>query len=152
MFGQSLKFVALQLHLSLFIYGGVLFFLAQNNPDWQMTWQIKESFLLLFFALTLLSLSTASLSILWPLFFGKKEEPLQSLQSSSSKLFFDFEKKEATIQSQTILRMALAESVAVFGLVLAFLNQTPLLFIPYGIVSLTLQVLVGPFRRNVFGF
>ncbi len=148
---KTLKFQAIQLHISMFIYAGILFYFPQNNPEWEMSWVIKESNYLILFIMVLLSLSAGSLSVLWPLVFKNKSEATFS-PAASQKLFFDFDNMNSAIQTTTILRMGLAESIAIFGFAFSFLNQTPYFFIPFGIVALILQILVGPFRKNVFGF
>ncbi len=50
--------------------------------------------------------------------------------------------------SQPIVRMALAESVAIYGFVAAFLNHSFLLIVPFAVWALILQIFVGPWIQK----
>ncbi len=47
-----------------------------------------------------------------------------------------------------IPRMALAESIAIFGFLAAFLNHSFLLIVPFALWSLILQIFVGPWIQK----
>lgn len=47
-----------------------------------------------------------------------------------------------------IPRMAVAESIAIFGFLAAFLNHSFLLLVPFAIWSLLLQIYVGPWVQK----
>ncbi len=114
---QSMKQVALALHMSILVYGIVLYFLCLQTQaeDWTMGFRILADKQILTAVMAGLALMATSLAI-----FVK---PL-------------------------IIRMALAESVAIYGFIAAYLNFSFAIFFPFALWALILQIYVGPWIQR----
>lgn len=131
---RSIKIIAAALHATIFVYVGIVFFLGQNQ-GWVSSMRPRPGMEPLVAALSMASLITSMLAIYFP-----------RIMKAGDSLFFDFETITPQIQTVTIIRMALAESVAIFGIVVSFTNQMTMIIVPFAVVGLFLQILVGPFR------
>ena len=134
---RVIRIIAFAMHASILIYGYVLFTVSRSG-GWTSSWDMPPERKIVFYVLVGMSAVCGALSLLWPRF---AKEPL----------FFDFSTVTQRIHSLTVLRMALAEAIALYGFVLAYLNQSIPLFYPFAAVGLFLQVLVGPFGRFLRG-
>lgn len=137
--------IAAALHVSILIYVGIAYFLANAN-GWTMDWRVDPDKAVILYALAAAAFMSAALALMAPRIFFKDPQAAQE-----TPLFFDFSQVTPRIQTATILRMALAESVAIYGLVLAFLNQSFLVIVPFAVVGVFLQFLVGPFKSVLTG-
>ena len=138
--------ISLNLHLSIVIYVVIVFYL-ERSAGWPGGWHIDAERQILVLALSGASLMTGSLAVIFPKLMKAKppESPVVSSPiGQEESLIFSFQTIDARTQSVTIIRMALAESIALFGLVLPFLNQSALLILPFAVASLIIQFLVGP--------
>jgi len=138
----TLKITALAIHLSVLIYVFIVFFLAKTQPWENLGWggMIKPEHEILLYVLMGLAGVMVFLTIMVPQLFASKDPQVSKPQSA----FFDFNNFTPKIYTQTILRLAFAESIAIFGFVLAFQNQSPWLIVPFAAVSLILQVAFAP--------
>ncbi len=116
--------ISIALHMSIVIYV-VVAFLLSRQAGWDPGWRIREGNEVLFLALLVPTMLTGILSVVFPRLAGK------------------------TGDAVTIVRMALAESIAIFGLVLSFINQSRLIIVPFAIVALIVQFLVGPIYEKL---
>lgn len=137
--------IAGALHASILVYVGIAYFLA-NAGGWAMDWRIDPDSAVILYALSGASFMDAALALMAPRVFFKDPQATQE-----APLFYDFSQVTPRIQSATIVRMALAESVAIFGLVLAMLNKSFLMILPFAAVGVILQFLVGPFKAVLTG-
>ncbi len=152
---KSLQIISAALHLSILLYGLILFFISQSGEKWENSAKISSDYAAIAFILLALSFLNASLALLWPKIF--KIEPQSDLPTSPSNLthsdlFFNFDRLTSDMQSSTIIRMALAESIALFGFVLCILHHSLVFYFPFGFLALMLQISLGALRKNVFGF
>lgn len=142
--------IALALHVSILFYGGVVIYLAHIN-HWVSSWALSSTHETLLLAFVVVSIVTGAVAVFFPRLRKGSHPPLQGAEVISSPLFFDFTQVTTEIQTLTIVRMALAEAVAIFGMALSFITQSPTWILPFGAASLLLQVLVGPFGRMLRG-
>lgn len=143
---MNLVSVSVGLHVSILVYIFVLFFLG-NTGGWPAGWHVNPENRILLFALSGLSIVIGLLAVGLPFFMKKKLVDASTPSSSShqeSNLILNFQTPDAQTQSITIIRMALAEAIALFGFVLAFLNQSAFVALPYAGAGLLLQIFVGP--------
>lgn len=146
-----IRLIALALHLSIFIYIFVVFFLASQGR-WAPGWTLGEGKEPIVLILAFAAVLNGILSLLLPrILKGMAPPPSVPYEVNQAPLFFDFSNVTPKLLSLTIIRMALAEAVAIFGLVAAFLNQAAYWVLPFAAVGLLLQVLVGPFGRYLRG-
>lgn len=148
----NLVIMSLALHLSIAIYVFVAFFL-EKSAGWAEGWHITAEKQILLFALSGASIMTGLLAVIFPRLM-KAKAPEPSVASSplgqEENLIFSFQTIDPRTQSLTIIRMALAESIALFGLILAFLNQSAPLILPYAAAALLLQFVVGPIFGKMY--
>ena len=148
----KMQILAVALHFSILIYVSIAFFLATSSPDWVMGWTLKEEYRILAYVLIAVSIAAGALALSIPKIM--KNTPPQRMtpyDAAESPLFFDFSNITRRIQTLTILRMALAESIVLYGLILSILNQALYWVLPFAAVGLLLQILVGPFGRFLRG-
>ncbi len=141
-----LVIISVAMHVSILIYVFVLYFLSSQRGDWTMGWRVFPEQQTLFFVLTGLGLAEFCIALMLPKFYLKESggRPLDPTMSGGPGIFLNFEPLTLRVHQLTILRMAIAEAVAIFGFVLAFMNRSLALAIPYCAVGLILQFLVGP--------
>lgn len=140
---KTIKIISAALHVSILIYVGVVFYLASQG-GWSFSWSIHLENQILLYALTGVACVTGTLSIFAPRIFKDPQAQVSGDSGAVEPLFFDFSDRiTLRIQTITIMRMAFAESVAIFGLVLAMINQSAMVVVPYAVAALLLQILVG---------
>lgn len=149
----QMMLIAGALHFSILIYIFVIFLLAKSSEGWVMGWFLKEGGNVFLFVFGAAALMAGTFSLLVPRIMkgGSSEMPSTPHEVLEKPLFFDFSSITPRIQTLTILRMALAESVAIFGFVLSMLNQSSHWILPFAAAGLLLQILVGPFGRFLRG-
>jgi F0F1-type ATP synthase membrane subunit c/vacuolar-type H+-ATPase subunit K len=148
----KIHIIAAALHVSILIYGFVVFLLARSSGGWTMGWNLRPGNEILFYALAGASAMTGLLSVVLPrLLRSAAPAPSTPHEVGQAPLFFDFSQVTPQLLSLTITRMALAETIAIFGFVLAFLNQAASWILPFAAAGLLLQILVGPFGRYLRG-
>lgn len=163
----GLFIINLAMPISILIFVFVIFFMA-HEQSWSMVFTIQPEQQVLFLLLTVLSFVNAGLLVAAPRIFSgilnskensqdKKLEAATTYQaevnehSANHSLFLDYRGDITNgIQSMTIFRFALAESIAIFGFVLSFINQSPLVILPYAFVAVTLQFIFGPLSALIF--
>lgn len=149
---RVLSVQALAMHISLLIYAFIVYRLS-SGPDWVREWRVKPELEPLFLALCAVSLMAAVGTVYIPFIWAKlKPRPVgksllpPGLQpSQEGSLFLDYRMVTSTTVALTILRLTMAESIAVFGLILAFTNESVQILGPFILASLALQLLFGPF-------
>lgn len=156
---QPLVIISLALHFSILLYVAIVFFYGDKidwlesthqffitGQSWSSDWIIREDKKILFNVLLIVSMATGFLSLLFPRFAPKPQGETSSpiSPSENASLFFDFKKEDKQITNLTVVRMALAEVIAIYGLVLSILNQSRMVIVPFAAVALILQFLVGP--------
>lgn len=147
-----LAVIGIGLHVSIAIYVGVVFFLSQG-AGWTTQWVIHEDKRLIFNILAGLSTVMALLAFYLPRLLPPASRlPGQPTRvgETDRPLIFDFKIVDQRIMTVTIVRMALAESVAIYGLINAFLNQSLSVVFPFAAGGLLVQFVVGPFFRKFF--
>lgn len=147
---SQIRIIALALHISTLVYGGVIFILAQSNR-WVSSWSLTPGMQILLYILLGSALICGGISILWPRLLKAERPTSPGAAIEPTPLFYDFSQTTPAIQTATIVRMALAEAVAIFGMVLSLITQSPTWIIPFGAAGLLLQILVGPFGRTLRG-
>lgn len=147
----QIHLVAAALHFSILIYVFVVFFMASQG-QWTYGWTLGEGKEFIVMILAFNALIAGALSLFLPrIMKGMAPPPSVPHEVNQAPLFYDFSDVTPKLQSLTITRMALAEAVAIFGLVAAFLNQAAYWVLPFAAVGLLLQILVGPFGRYLRG-
>lgn len=146
---RTLVIISLALHVSLGIYIFIPFFLATQNQwvDWTHGWVLKPEQAMLLWAFVGASAFSAIMVVMIPRLMTvskKPEDPMVAPRRNQGEVFLDFGNFTPRIFIQTIVRLALAESIAIYGLVLAFVNQAPWWVVPFTVAALSLQVLFGP--------
>ncbi len=128
-----LLIISVALHSSILLYVFILYFLSSQGGqlDWASGWRNFPEHRILLYVFCVLSGAMAVLAFSLP-----------ALVKSESG--FSFNPLNQRTQQLTIARMALAESIAIFGFVLGFLNRAPLVAVPFAAVALFVQFLVGP--------
>ncbi len=149
---HPLYIIGLALHMSVAIYVGIIFFLSSNG-GWVNHWAFQADQEVISYALVFMAINSACLSVLFPRFLKIKissPKPAYDLGvDETSRLFFDFSVIDPPLQTLTIIRMALAESIAIFGFVVAMLNQSAFLIVPFAVLGFLIQVAVGPFGKLI---
>ncbi len=151
---KKLVIVSVALHVSILIYAGVIFFISQTTPDWVLEWRIIEQQEPLLYALSAMAIGTAFLTFYAPRWFKTENDrhkistPETSFLQQTKPLVLNFQALNSAAVTMTILRMTMAEAVAIYGFLNAFINQSVLLAVPFFAVGLILQFLVGP----IFGY
>lgn len=143
-----LKVVSAALHVSILIYLVVIFVLSKGE-GWTLAWSIRPGNEILVYVLTGAAFINGMIAVYAPRLFKDPKARVSGVPGQEEPLFFDFSQPTITprIQTATILRMAFAESVAIFGLILAILNQSVAVIVPYVAAGLLLQIAVGAFGR-----
>lgn len=149
---QPIKIISAALHASILMYIGVAFFMAKNSAlDWTTAWVIRPENQTLLYVLTGVAVVAGLYSLLLPR-FAKDPRSQTAASGAVEPLFFDFsESITPRILNLTIVRMALAEAVAIQGLVLSLNNRSAMVIVPYAIAGLVLQILVGAFGSVLRG-
>lgn len=144
---QTLAIISIAQHISILILILVTLFLAkQGKGGWVMGWRVQQTSHVIFLALLATAATMALLGLYYPVIAkaGKQDDMLNDAEVKGYKLFCDFQVVDAKLNSLTIVRMTLCESVAIFGFVLAILNQSFLVIVPFALLALVLQFMVGP--------
>jgi hypothetical protein len=146
-----IRIIALAMHLSILIYIFIVFFMASQG-QWARGWILGAGKEVIVMILAFNALVAGALSLFLPrIMKGMAPPSTVPHEVSRAPLFFDFTDVTPKLQSLTITRMALAEAVAIFGFVAAFLNQAAYWVLPFAAAGLLLQILVGPFGRYLRG-
>jgi len=146
----TLAIIGFAMHLSILVYGFVIVYLGSMNPGWEFGWRVLPDKRAMFWVLAIMALSCAGLALAIPKIL-KTNAPEAASQAGSESLFFNFSPPTMRVQQVTIIRMAIAEAIAIFGVVLAFLNQSVLLVAPFLALGLLVQFIVGPLGGKIFG-
>lgn len=143
--------IALGLHASILIYVFVAFIMS-HNEEWIMGWRVAEEFKILFAVLTFVSFLMAAIVFMIPRLMGLSEANQETILSGSYISEKNSNEVTPTIKQTnvTVIQMALAESIALFGLVLSILNKSFMIIIPYAFFSLAIQFSVSPLRKKLF--
>jgi len=143
-----LAIIGFAMHLSILIYAFVLYYLSISSPGWVFSWRVFPDNRVMLYVFGAMALSCAGFALAAPLVI-KPTVPNGSVQPAS--LFLNFSPPTTKVQQITIVRMAIAEVAAILGLVLAFLNQSVLLAVPFLVLGLIVQFIVGPIGGKIFG-
>jgi hypothetical protein len=138
---RNIRVIAFAMHVSILIYGYVLFTLSRSG-GWLSSWAIAPDKEIMVYVLAGAATVSAIISLVWPRLL-KTTPP--------TPLFLDFSNVTPQIQKVTIVRMAVAEAVALYGFVASYLNQSLNWFFAFAAVGLFLQILVGPFGQLLRG-
>lgn len=151
----SLAIISLALHFALIIFLFILYFLGFSDgwQSWSTAWRVLPEHQWMLMAFGPLSLSMAGLALFFPKISPLKDAaaPTAGAVTPSSGLFYNFTPLTPAVHTNTIIRMALAESVAIFGFVLGFLNRAPLVAVPFIVFALIVQFTVGPLFGKMAG-
>ena len=91
----------------------------------------------------------AGLSFVIPKFLDKTPvDPMKPHVVEGGIFFYNWNHFQASMFATTIVRLALSESVAIFGFLISFMNHSFFNMIPFVVVSLYLQFLWGPFYQK----
>lgn len=156
----TLLIIEMAMHFSIALFVFVVFVLKQSweaNPQ-----EVPADIGVLRLALTAVCFTTTALSLIFPLISPAKVkgQNIETVLMPSSevppfwhKLILKIEPEQIQhVQTVAIVRMALGESIAIMGFVIAFLGRDASLIIPYAAWGLVLQVIVGPlFAKMVRG-
>lgn len=131
----------------------VAFFIAPPQNG-NLNWNIKPENEIIYFALTVVALINAMLSIFAPALFAgllrsSSENKQPSYQVPQKSLLLNFDPITPAVYLLTLIRLALAESIAIFGFILSFLNESPFIILPYALIALCIQLIVGPLFSKV---
>ncbi|HEX5036249.1 MAG TPA: hypothetical protein VFX30_03735 [bacterium] len=138
---RNIRVIAFAMHASIIIYGYALFTLSRSG-GWLSSWAIAPEKKIAIYVLAGAAVSSGIVALIWPRFL-KTTPP--------TPLFLDFSNVTPQVQKMTIVRMAVAEAVALYGFVASYLNQSLNWFLAFAAVGLFLQILVGPFGRLLRG-
>lgn len=145
---SSLLIINVALMAALFLFLMMLFTIF-GKPEFDGT-SIPESLIMIVFILGFMAVPMSCLCLFLPLVFGfwRRAEVSKQPTTLAQKIFFDFDDKILFTKMMpiTIMRLAFAEAVALFGFVLAFLTHNLFFYLPFMILSLVLMVLVGPLK------
>ena len=151
----TLVIISLALHFALLIFLIVLYFLGSSDQwvNWSTGWRIFPENRWLLFAFAPLSLSMAALALYFPRVNpgSDQDRGVGTEANPSGGLFYRFEPLTMAVQGGTIIRMGIAETIAIFGFVLGFLNRAPLVALPFIASSLLVQFAVGPIFGRMLG-
>ena len=150
---QVITIIAMAMHVSILIFFGLVYLLASQAPverPWISSFAVPHGNEIVVMVFTGMAAVLGGLSLFFPVIAAKSQKPVISdLPANDDKpktvLFFDFDKIDQNMLTLTIVRFALAESIAIFGLVLSFLSQSTAWVMPFAFVALSIQILVGPF-------
>lgn len=142
----AIRIVAAGFHASIVLLGLIVFSMA-DSAGWSFSWRLTSGHRLLLYALLCVSVGCGALALLWPRFGAHKssDPAVPSPIGDPIPLLYNFSQMTRAIQIATIIRMALAEAIAQYGLILALIVHSAAWILPFGIVGLLLQILVGPF-------
>jgi len=138
---RNIRIIAFAMHGSILIYGYVLYTLSRSG-GWLSSWTIDPEKTTIIYVLAGAAACSAIIALFWPRLL-KTTPP--------TPLFLDFSNVTPQVQKVTIVRMAVAEAVALYGFVASFSTQTMNWFLLFGAVGLFLQILVGPFGAVLKG-
>lgn len=141
-----LTILSAALHISILIYV-VLVFLLAHIGGWSSPWSIHPDNEILLYGLMGAAFVNGMLAVYAPRLFKDPKAQASGVPYQEEPLFFDFSNTTVTprMRGMTIIRMASAESVALFGLILAILNQSVAIIVPFAVAGLLLQIAVGAF-------
>jgi len=145
-----LKIITAAMMFSVIIYFGLVNFLGSQN-HWPFSFEMDDSKKTIAMALSLVGLMSLALSFYFPRIFKPQNPTIEAGLQETVPLFLDFSKAGPQHVTLTIIRLALAESVAIQGLVLSFLLQSTAWIVPFGFLALFTQFLVSPFGKMIVG-
>jgi hypothetical protein len=132
---MTLRIICFALLTSVFIYAGIAFFvLASPDPG-----QVSNTSLLLPLA-SMAGLAVVTLPALRKMLLGTLALPFLSGEAGAPPQWTPEVERAALLKYTTgsIVGYAVAESVAIFGLVASFLAQDPMLVVPFAATSVLL--------------
>lgn len=96
-----------------------------------------------------LSIPAALLSLVIPKFLDKTpNDPINPHITDGSVVFYNWQNFKSAMFTVTLVRLALCESIAIYGFVISFLNHAFFNMIPFVMVALYLQFIYGPFFQK----
>jgi hypothetical protein len=143
--------LALGFHLTIIVY--VIFvFVMSRQSGWTVGWRLNDEYQTLFYALTLMSISMVPIVSILPRLMGLApsgdESPVSGTYSEITHP--DEQKTPPKSMNLFVVQMALAETIAINGLVLAILNRSFIIIVPFALFSLILQLSVSPLKNKLF--
>lgn len=132
---MQLRIICFAMLVSVFVYVGVVFFLfASPDPG-----QVPNTSLLIPMA-GMAGLSVVALPVLRKMLLGTIALPFLAGEAGAAPQWTPEVEKAALAKYVTgsIVGFAVAESVAIYGLVASFLAQDPLLVVPFAVTSVLL--------------
>lgn len=155
----SLVVIEAAMHFSV----GILVFIAHvisgsSSPE---SASVPENIQLLIPIFSLLAFTEAMLSLFFPLIKKPPQKPKSATEVLAAsvevkpflhRIILNIIDNPQYFQTMTIIRMAMAESIVVFGLVLALLTHQSFIIYPFAAAGLIIQIIVGPvFAKMVRG-
>jgi len=149
----NLLVIEMAMHFSILIYVFVLFSLAHSAGTWASGWVLKPENQMLLYVFVALSFASSMLVVMAPKFVANKKTAESGLNpgAPAEGIFLDYSQTDGRVNKITIMRMAFAESIAIYGFILAFLNQAAWLVLPFAVLALALQVIFGPAVGKMMG-
>lgn len=134
-------------------------FMVSQGSDIQMQFKLREGTQTIVMIFGMIAGMQSLMVLFAPKFLKRSTNqqvaPKQNLSPEdllnsepASSLFFDFSSFDQYIYTTTIIRLALAESIGILGFVIAVLNKAVPLMLPFTLLSLSLQFVVGPFKSR----
>ncbi len=98
----------------------------------------------------LMAVPAALLSVVIPKFLDKTPvDPLKPHRTGGNIVFYNWDNYKPIMFTTTLVRLALSESIAIYGFMISIFNHTLMNMIPFVGVALYLQFLWSPFfKRN----
>jgi F0F1-type ATP synthase membrane subunit c/vacuolar-type H+-ATPase subunit K len=159
----TVKILSVAMMVSVLIFFGVAVFTSMQVVGGADMWSfhVPKGMQVIFMALGFVALVNAGLSAVIHKFLDKAMDKMTGQHSSNpanlppvysgenkSSWFYDWSQFKPHMQTSTIVRLALAESVAIFGLVLSFLSHVPMNMVPFLVLSLVLMYLWSPLGKT----
>lgn len=135
-----LNLVTLALHFSCFLLVGVVFFLASQSAEWSYQFRLLESKQILAVLFAGMSVMQIGIATIFPRIAKKPD------QTQPGPIFLNFRELTQQEYTFTIVRLALCESITIFGFVLSFLFKDALWVLPFFAVSQIAMIAFGPFN------
>lgn len=136
---KTLVILSLAMHMSILMIVFVCF-LCASQSNWDMGFNIQPENDLLFKILSGVAVVNATLAMNFPKILRDKNADPTVVEG----VILDFSQFSPRLMQLTIIRMALSESIVLFGFVQAFINHSFGVILPYALIGLTLQFLLGP--------
>jgi hypothetical protein len=138
---RNIRIIAFAMHVSILIYGGALFILSKSG-GWISSWVLEPEKQSTVYTLAGAAVFSGIMALFWQRLL--KTTP-------STPFFLDFSNVTPEVLKVTIVRMCVAEAVAIQGFVASLITQSLNWFLVFGAVGLFIQILIGPFGRFMKG-